>query len=220
MQYCRSACLFAIILFFTLPAVSALGVGLRWTTQGELVGFGETKCIPYGVYNPFGTDTKIRLETTGNLSDIVTEVIPPDAFVPAGTMATDALRVDLCLYGKRGKFPFKPANYEGEVLAVIIGTQKGGTGSAVGASIAAPLVVKVGNYNLYNNIKKGSIALGALLILGISYVSISRYKRKKWESTIRNECPTCKKTYPYEAKFCPDDGTSLVKYKGDERLEE
>ncbi len=220
MNYRRILCLIVIFILFSPPGAMAFGVGLRWTTEGILLGFGETKCIPYGVYNPFGVDEFIRLEATGSLSDIVSSINPPEALVPGGTGPSNATRFDLCLYGKRGEFPYKPANYHGDVLAIITGTSSaGGTGSVLGASIAAPLDVRVGDLSLYNKIRKIAIILGVLIIVGSSYIVLRRYRRKKWESTIRNECPKCKKTFSYETKFCPDDGTELVKYKGDERLE-
>jgi len=71
----------------------------------------------------------------------------------------------------------------------------------------------------YNRLRNGAIAISLLIIGSISFIGYRRYKRNKWESTIRNECPTCKNTFPYDAKFCPDDATPLVKYKGEERLE-
>ncbi len=211
--------LFLAIFVALSSDVFGLGVGLRWSTEAITLKFGETRCIEYGVYNPFGENSVIRLQTTGNITELVAVVEPAEVLVPAGTSSGNAVKVNLCLYGKRGNFPYKPAVYKGDVLAAIMGSQVGGSGSAVGASVAATLEVWVGDLTLYNRIRNGATALALIIIGSISYTGYRRYKRKKWESTIRNECPTCKRTFPYDSKFCPHDGTALVKYKGDQRLE-
>jgi len=210
--------LFLTLVVFLSSAVYGLGVGLRWDTEIINVKYGETKCIVYGIYNPFGTDSAVKLQTTGNITELVKIIEPPEALIPADTWPADSVDVKLCLYGMRGEFPYKPAVYSGEVLAAITGSKVGGSGSAVGASVAAPLEVRVGDLGLYNRIRKTAISLTLIIVGTISLVGYKKYKRKKWEITIRNECPVCKKTYPYDSKFCHDDGTELVKYKGDERL--
>jgi len=169
---------FALFLIF-LHQVQAqgtqfIGVGLTWNTEGIVIGFDKKACIIYQIYNPFDIDVNASLKASGDIIKIVRDIHPKSVYVKAHTPQDQAIPVKLCVYGVK-EFPYKPKTYSGQVLATYTSQKGAGTGSLVSASVAAPLKVRVGTWDLYNRIKRGIAAL-FLIFIAVITISYRSYK--------------------------------------------
>lgn len=150
-------CILFLFVLLCGTASADVGIGLKWFTESGIADEEATSCIQYGLYNPFSTNVTGYLTATRELSDLYSTP-EGEKLVPAGTFAKDALMTQICfeigdVYKEEcmaGDFlcklecKEKEVTYEGEVAASYrTGGAVGGTGSAVGTSMAAPLTLTV-----------------------------------------------------------------------------
>ncbi len=144
-----------LILFFLIVGTAAadVGIGLKWSTESEFVSEGQEKCVSYGIYNPFDTDVNGYLRGTKDLSTIYRAEEPK---LISGTSSSEAIPTEICFtvpptyeeesilgFLPQKKCPEKNAEIRGEVVAAYTLGAGVGTGSATGASFAAPLRLRV-----------------------------------------------------------------------------
>ncbi|MFC2143311.1 hypothetical protein ACFLQN_02840 [Candidatus Aenigmatarchaeota archaeon] len=82
-----------IILVLLMSPVHAAGI--KWFTESETIIEGETKCVTYGVYNPFGHDVISSVSLSGEIVQIAT-VNEQEFEVKGGTMNFQAIPVEVC----------------------------------------------------------------------------------------------------------------------------
>jgi len=80
------------ILIFIKPAYA--GVGIVYGVRDVEVYEGDTKCITYGIYNPFDSDVTALIFASGELSNLISK--SDQFFVPAHTSHDDAKKVEFC----------------------------------------------------------------------------------------------------------------------------
>ncbi|MBI4015630.1 MAG: hypothetical protein HY362_02845 [Candidatus Aenigmarchaeota archaeon] len=183
-----------ISLLPTLASAQYIGVGLRW--DQEAIGVPDLKetCTQYYIYNPFDTDVVASIKVEGDISGMVTRTEPAAVAVPAKTMPRDGRAVKVCFSAPTARFPpFMPAQYKGKVLASYApGTNLAATGSAVGASVQAPLSVFVGEWGMFSGfitaIGAVATAIGVFLerrklVSGYRTVKLGREKAGKISAT-------------------------------------
>ena len=186
--------LFSIYLFSIVSA----GVGVRWNQETALLPENSKVCLTYGIYNPWPTDSYVKVQLSDSLQPIVESQENVVDSVPKYTYSNSSLPVHFCfqtpkVYKKDcllfDQFlckqdcsePLKV--YEGEVQVMEVSEASvasgGSGGSTTAMSVSAPLRVRVQcikhgtDYNLLYIIL-GIIALGILLW--------RVYKRKKKKS--------------------------------------
>lgn len=171
-------------------ATSEVGIGIKWSTDTEVVPQGNTTCLSYGIYNPFDTPVMGFLTAKGNLTNLTIPTEPVE--IPAYTYANKSIKEQLCfaipnVYGGNWltglSCPSNPITYKGAIVAAYtLPSRTGsGTGSATGTSFAAPLTLIVGcdsrGFNIF-----GLIAI-VVTIAAISSIACIKYngerKRKK-----------------------------------------
>lgn len=181
---------FAISITSINFANASVGIGLKWSTESEMVNEGKELCINYGLYNPFDQDVTGYLEATKELNSSFTSEQPK--LIPANTSSNNSINSEICfkfdnVYKKKcilGLFCERKCDklktYSGEVMAAYSLPEKGGgTGSVVGTSFAAPLKLTVKCEPLERNkgLLYSSIAVIVIIILIIIFLS-KRKKRK------------------------------------------
>ena len=176
-----------------LPALASaqyIGVGMRW--DQEAIGAPDMKetCTQYYIYNPFDTDVVASLRAEGDISGFVTKIEPAAVSVPAKTQPGDGRPIKICFTPPLARFPpLMPVEYKGKILSTYApGTNMAATGSAVSASIQAPLSVFAGDWGMFSGfltaIGAVATAIGVFLerrkiISGYRTVKLGREKAGK-----------------------------------------
>jgi len=83
------------MLFYSSFSV-AHAAGIKWSTESEFVQEGQTKCVTYGVYNPFGTDVKAQISLSGELEKLPYTISQNDVLLKAGTSSKQAVPIEVC----------------------------------------------------------------------------------------------------------------------------
>lgn len=147
----------ATVLLMPVAVSAAKGVGIVWDTEVEIVDAGATRCIQYGVYNPWDEPVTAELTVSDEFKDIITNEKSEVKEIPAKTTHDKAIPVELCF--KVGGYSEDCAignqvcaqtcstpevSYSGKIRATeVAGSSSGGTGSATTESLAVPLLLKV-----------------------------------------------------------------------------
>lgn len=186
------------LIFVILLAGTVNAAGIKWSTQSESMLEGETKCINYGVYNPFGNDVMARLSVEGNLSELSPTFRQDDILVNANTYDTEAISVEFCFTAPQisekncilgiacehtcdvtGKV------YKGSVIVTDkVVSASGATGSKVSVSASAPLDISV------SCIERAMDYLPIILLVVIIIIIILLillYKHKQSPASIRRQ---------------------------------
>ena len=177
---------FLLLGIFMFQIVSA-GVGIKWNQESALVPEDSNVCLTYGVYNPWPTDSYVKIQLSDSLQPVVKSQDVKVDVVSKYTYSNSSVPVKFCFQTPSvytedcslfGKFlckqdclePMKV--YKGEVQVSEVTeaqVQSGGSGgSSTQMSISAPLALKVQcikharNYSLIY-ILVGLIALAILL---------------------------------------------------------
>ena len=152
-----------VAVFFVLsllPFISA-GVGIVITQQTALVPENSNVCLTYGIYNPWPTDSYVRINLSDSLQSIVTSSHNEIQMIPAYTYHNDSIPVKFCfrtpeVYTQDCKLfnTFLCSQSCSEPQKVYSGTvdvleaqgpsvTAGSSGSSTSAGVSAPLTVKV-----------------------------------------------------------------------------
>ncbi len=143
------------------PLVSA-GVGLAWSQETALIPENSNACLTYGVYNPWPTDSYVKINLSESLQGIVSSSNASISHIPAETSSNDSIPVKFCfrtpkvypencllfntfLCSQNCSLPIK--TYEGQVEVMEVSASQlksgGSGGSSTQMSISAPLRVRV-----------------------------------------------------------------------------
>ncbi len=154
------ACLIiAAVMILPQTASARKGVGIVWDTETEIVTEGSTRCIGYGVYNPWEEDVTAILSISDELKDVVTEEESETKLIEAGTMHDNAVPIEFCftipkIYEEDCLLPGffceqtceqPEIAYDGSIVAMeqIEGSAGGAAGSATSLGVSVPLKLKV-----------------------------------------------------------------------------
>lgn len=170
------------LVFFLIPAAHAsVGIGLKWDVESTIIKEESTSCVIYRLYNPFDSNVTGYLQALGEIKDLA---LPIEAqLVPAGTSSVDALEADICfsipnVYKEdcilgpllcERKCDEPPVQYNGEVQGAYNLGGIGGTGSATGSSVSAPLRITAGCEQLTRDWTPvyAAIAIVVIAIIGV-----------------------------------------------------
>jgi general stress protein CsbA len=144
-----------LVLLSGMAASQYVGIGLKWYVESGIVEEETISCQEYGIYNPFDVNVTGHLIAFGGLEKMYIAEEP--VVVPAGTSSTNAIPAKICfkipdVYKEdciagflcEQKCPEEEVVYKGQVAATYrVEVRPGATGSAVGASMAAPLTLTV-----------------------------------------------------------------------------
>jgi hypothetical protein len=153
---------FMLLASFLVPSADA--VGIKWSTEKEMVAELMPHCITYGVYNPSSEDAVVKLSVSEELEPVVQGAVSHTELVKAGTTHDEAVMLELCFQVPKvyeadclaGDFLCEQTctqdevSYTGEIMAVEVNDESGGgMGSAttVGASVPLTLRVRCNPYN-------------------------------------------------------------------------
>lgn len=140
-----------------ISAQSVYAAGLLWRTEYAAVEEGSTKCITYGVYNPFETDMKAAFSLDGEVKNIA-DFKFDETVIKARTYHDSALPVEVCFTAHKiykedcllgpllceKKCSEQRVTFEGDVVVTDAPLSSGGiTGSKAVVSASAPLKVEV-----------------------------------------------------------------------------
>src|SRR3989344_4762978 len=78
------------------PAHAERGAGIKWYTEAEVVDEESTRCLRYGIYNPWSEDVNTMLMASDEFLSVVEKQQSEPVFVESGTSSTQALHSDLC----------------------------------------------------------------------------------------------------------------------------
>ena len=189
------------ILAVSILQFASAGVGLRWTQETALVPENSNVCLTYGVYNPWPTDSYVKIQLSDSLQGIVASTSGEVDSIPAYTYSNNTIPVKFCfrtpqvykqdclvaglLCSQSCSEPMKV--YDGQVEVVEVSESQlnsgGSGGSATQMSVSAPLKVKVEciahgtDYSLVY-IVVGLIALIILLWRWLKHKKQSKGKKK------------------------------------------
>ena len=152
--------IFIILLVIGLSqfVLARKGVGMVWTTETEIVNEGASKCISYGIYNPWDEDVTATLDVSDELKPILLKIDSKPQFIKGETFHDAAVLTEFCFKVARvysrdcliGNMLCEqtcsetPIEYSGSVIA--LEEQSGeasGTGSATSLGVVVPLKIKV-----------------------------------------------------------------------------
>jgi hypothetical protein len=172
-----------LLIVLISPVSSDVGIGIKWFTESESVNQGEQKCISYGIYNPFDTEVNGYLEATKGLEKIFSA--EEAKIIPAHTSSTNFVPTQICFniprvyqedsfygYFTQRECSEKEVILAGEVVAAYKLNSGSGTGSATGASFAAPLKLKVACTPLKRDLTP--VYVFAALIIAIALVYLKK----------------------------------------------
>jgi hypothetical protein len=148
-----------IALILVLPMVFA-GVGLKWDQQSALIAEGKKSCLSYSVYNPWPTETNVKIDISDNLKPVLTMQETETKLVPAYTSSNESIPIEFCfkapnVYSQdcliaglmcEQKCTEEMKQYDGEVIvsSVPFSAPSGGSGgSATKMAVGAPLSIKI-----------------------------------------------------------------------------
>lgn len=189
--------LMLILGFALFSSMVSAGVGLSWNQQSSLVPENTKTCLTYKVYNPWPTDSYIKIQLSDELMEIVSYFDTDVTFVPKETSSSEAIPVEFCfktpkVYDRdcwigdslicEQECTQDMKVYSGEVEVMEASSSDlsdaGAGGSATAMAVSAPLAVKVQcvphsrNYTL--------IYLVVLVIAGVLLaINLLRKKKKK-----------------------------------------
>ena len=173
-----------IILILLAPAVFALkGAGIKWAASSEIIEEGSTKCISYGIYNPWDEDISISLGAVGEIAQFADILELKPRFVKAKTSNENAVWQEMCFTPKKvtGCSTGQIISFKGEVVAKpTIEQQAAGSGSITATSAAAPLEisVKCGAKAISINLIVWGIIVAIILIIVLIILLIKKKKEK------------------------------------------
>lgn len=186
--------LVSVLALYMFSFVSA-GVGVKWNQETALIPENSQVCLTYGIYNPWPTDSYVKVQLSDSLNPIVKSEDNKVDSVPSYTYSNDSIPVKFCfqtptvytqdcllfnqfLCKQDCSEPMKI--YSGEVQVKEVSdsqVQAGGSGgSSTQMSVSAPLKVKV------QCIKHGRDYSLIYIIVGLIALAIllwKLYRRKK-----------------------------------------
>ena len=174
-----------LILILLVPTVVALkGAGIKWADPSAVINEGSTKCIPYGIYNPWDEDISISLSIAGDITQFADSSALEPKFVKAGTFNEYSIWQEICFTPKdvKGCSPGETINFKGEIVASpVIEQETRGSGSVTATAAAAPLeiAVKCGAEVVSRNIILWGIIALAILIVIILIILLLRKKKQQ-----------------------------------------
>jgi hypothetical protein len=157
MKFLIPACI-SFLLVVSLLAPAAEAVGIKWSTEREMVSELSQKCIVYGVYNPSAEDATVKLSVSKELEEVVQGAVSQTKTVLAGTTHDQAVQLELCFWVPKvyaadclaGDLLCEQSctqdevSYSGEILAVEVNEEGGGgMGSATTVGASVPLMLRV-----------------------------------------------------------------------------
>ena len=190
-----------LIMFLTLvlifPSLVYSQAGLVWRTESDFIKEGETKCMDYGLYNPWPEDSNAALYVGGDLVKISDNYKTDIVLINSNTFHEEAITKTLCFTA--GKDIYKEdcilptigcqqtcfqgnIIYEGQISVISEDKKDEGLGgSSILTAAAAPLslVVKCEEHprDFKNAYIYGIIIVGALILF--SYFGIKKSKSKR-----------------------------------------
>jgi len=180
----------AAILVLPSAASAMKGVGIVWDTEVEIVDSGATRCVQYGVYNPWSEDVTAELTVSDELKSVITNAESEAKAIPANTMHQNAIPIEFCFRAPK-VYPencmlgnqfceqtcdMPEVTYSGKIIAIEKSSGSSGTGSATAVQTAVPLVLKV---RCAAHGVDWTLAYVVIIVLAITAMSTVIYKRKK-----------------------------------------
>jgi hypothetical protein len=177
-----------LITVFLTSFVSA-GVGIKWGQESVLVNENQETCLSYSVYNPWPDDTKVTIELSNELSEVLTLQSADTKLIPSNTASNQAIPVRFCFKSPKvyqedcilgdsllcqQKCSQEQVVYEGEVIVKSLPTPQAG-GSSTSSSVSAPMKIKI-RCNPYSR----DLTLIYTLIAAISFIVIVVVLYKKY----------------------------------------
>lgn len=188
--------LFVIVMFTSFLSA---GVGIKWDQESKLVNEGERTCLTYNIYNPWPEDSSAEIKLSEELEEVLVFQESEKKFIPANTPSSEAIPLEFCF-----EAPFvyekdcligntflceqtcneEQKIYDGNVLvSETVGLEESGGagGSAVSASVSAPLRIKIicNAYSRNYTPVYVLIVLIAAIILLLVWQKIKRGRSKK-----------------------------------------
>jgi len=153
--------LLSVLVFSLFPLASA-GVGVSWNQETALIPEKSDICLTYGIYNPWPTDSYVKVKLSDSLQEIVESSEVKVDSIPKYTYSNSSIPVKFCfktpvvykedclLFDKflcEQKCLEEMKVYSGEVEVLEVNEdvfKTGGSGgSSTSMSVSAPLRVKV-----------------------------------------------------------------------------
>ncbi len=181
----------ALVVLMASQASARKGVGLKWSTETEIVNENSEHCIEYGVYNPWDEDVRVSLGVGGELQQVVTSQESEVKLIPAHTYHNESIPVTLCFTVPKvykedcmlGDFLCEQkceqdqVVYNGEVVANEV--KEGGAGamgSATALGVSTDLKLKV---NCVKHGRDWSLVYIVVIVVVVLLLIGFLYKRKK-----------------------------------------
>ncbi|MEM0465414.1 MAG: hypothetical protein QXW97_01785 [Candidatus Pacearchaeota archaeon] len=188
----------AFIFLVVLPKFVFAGVGLKWDQQSALIDEGKKTCLSYSVYNPWPTDTNIKVDLSENLKSILIMQESETKFVPAYTSSNESIPIKFCfkapkVYKKdclignllcEQKCNEEMKEYNGEVIAssVPFAAPSGGSGgSATRMVVGAPLSIRIKCIPSSRDFTLIYILIAVISVLVIALLLYKKYRKPSLE---------------------------------------
>jgi hypothetical protein len=180
------------------------GVGIKWETEREIIGQGETYCVKYGLYNPWDEDVYTLLGVSDEFKPIISSETSDAKLIKAGTFHADAVPVQLCfkianniykqdcLTGSlicEQKCEETPKIYTGKILAMekSEGTTSGTAGSTTTLGVSVPLTLEI---RCDKHPRDFTIVYATIIVIVcglIAWILFRRHKRKNTSKVVVNK---------------------------------
>ncbi len=183
---------FIFSLSFFQPAFARKGVGIAWSTETEMVTEGSTKCIRYGIYNPWDEDINVTLSVSSELKSVITKEESETKLIKSGTSHNNAVPVEFCfeiakvyeenclidsvLCEQNCEEP--EVSYEGKIM--VMEKQEGGnvtgtTGSATSLGVSVPLKLRV---KCNQHPRDWTLVYVVVIVISIMLIALILHRKK------------------------------------------
>lgn len=84
-----------LVFLLVLPIVNA-GIGMKWEIENITVLEGSETCLSYGIYNPWPEESKVKIELSDSLEDLVYSSYSQERVIPQYTPSNSSVPVTIC----------------------------------------------------------------------------------------------------------------------------
>ena len=187
------------VTFVLLMLSTVVHAGIIWNSESDFIAQGETKCYPYGLYNPGSLDITMALYVSGDIAKIADQSKSDIKLIVANTTNDKAVFQSLCFTAPNGIYKEQcilpgigckqecgtdTIGYLGKVSAIreTVSQSDSNRGSAVTLSESAPMELIV-RCEPHSRDLKSLYLLGIVIVVIIivfSYVGIKKSKNGKF----------------------------------------
>jgi hypothetical protein len=171
------------------------GPGIKWGTEREIIGQGQTYCISYGLYNPWDEDVYALLGVSDELKPIISSQTSDAKLIKANTASSDDVPVKLCfkiadniykedcLIGQvicEQKCEESSKIYSGKILVMekSEGSSGGTAGSTTALGVSVPLTLEIRCEKHSRDWTIVYVTIIAIVAILIVLILFRRHKRK------------------------------------------